>query len=152
MPATADPVAAPDSDGCETVFGFEGRVAEGADRQQDGTGYPVGSQRPHLERPSDPPPGLGGATEPVGLSDWSEIADVPIHPDADKFTCPKWDEPGECICGAALPPQKDWTDAGHQWQRIACSACGRGYVDEDDFIAFYDAAYVAAQIREDGAW
>lgn len=72
-------------------------------------------------------------------ADADEVFDgVPRHPLSERFTCPKWDESGQCICGAVLPPQREWIEAGHQWQRVECPSCGRGYVDEDDYIAIYD--------------
>lgn len=62
----------------------------------------------------------------------------PTHPLAGLFDCPTWDEPGRCICSAELPPMSRWKDAGGQWQNVTCQSCGRGYVDEEDFIAIYD--------------
>lgn len=67
-----------------------------------------------------------------------------VHPLGDKLKPPTWDEPGECICGAPLPPEKMWDRAGMDWANILCSACGRGYVDEEDFIAIYDPEDVEA--------
>lgn len=61
------------------------------------------------------------------------------HPDADKFDPGAWERAGHCICGAELPPQREWIDAGGAWPMVKCAACGRGYVDEEEFIAFYSA-------------
>jgi hypothetical protein len=76
----------------------------------------------------------------VASDDYDAMADAGIdrHPDADKFTCPKWSEPGQCICEAELPPQERWRNAGSAWQSVTCQQCGRMYVDEDDYIAIYD--------------
>ena len=63
---------------------------------------------------------------------------VPPHPLAEQFDCPTWKEPGRCICGEPLPPMSKWTDAGSDWSNVECPKCGRGYVDEEDFIAIYD--------------
>lgn len=64
------------------------------------------------------------------------------HPLADKLKPPTWDEPGECICGLPLPPEKEWDRAGQDWANVLCVACGRGYVNEEDFFAIYDPADV----------
>ena len=62
----------------------------------------------------------------------------PLHPDADRFDPGGWSRPGQCICGAALPPQHAWHDAGRDWQHIRCQECRTLFVDEEDFFAIYD--------------
>lgn len=66
------------------------------------------------------------------------MSDIEAHPLADQFDCPSWTTPGSCICGTELPPRNRWTNAGMDWSNVECSKCGRGYVDEEDFIAIYD--------------
>lgn len=63
---------------------------------------------------------------------------VGTHPEAEKLVVPKWDAPGRCICGAELPPMSKWKNPGGQWSSIECGSCGRGFVDEEDYIAIYD--------------
>lgn len=63
---------------------------------------------------------------------------VRTHELADRMTAPKWNEPGICICGVPLPPMSQWKNAGMDWSSHVCPSCGRGYVDEEDFIAIYD--------------
>lgn len=62
----------------------------------------------------------------------------PTHPLADKMISPKWDTPGRCVCEAVLPQRSEWTDAHHQWANTTCEACGRYFVDEDEFFMIYD--------------
>lgn len=54
-----------------------------------------------------------------------------------------WDRQGHCICGDQLPAQRDWARAGMDWANILCDNCGRGYVDEEEFFAIYDAEQAA---------
>lgn len=61
---------------------------------------------------------------------------TPTPPEPPRF---RWNEPNACECGAALLPMKDWDDAGRDWSNTVCSACGRFYVDEEDYIAVYDS-------------
>jgi hypothetical protein len=72
------------------------------------------------------------------IDDWASELDVPRHPLADQFTAPKTDTPGQCVCGAVLAPMREWDDYPHQWAHTTCKQCGRGFVDEDDYIAIYD--------------
>lgn len=60
------------------------------------------------------------------------------YPESEKFTSPKREEPGQCICGAVLPPESEWIDAGRDWSHVTCLDCGRAYVDEGDYFAIYD--------------
>lgn len=80
----------------------------------------------------------GPGVEQVPCPACFEPDDYPRHPLADQFTCPTWDKPGRCVCGAKLPPQEQWHNAGSAWQHVQCKACGFGFVDEDDYIAFYE--------------
>ena len=56
-----------------------------------------------------------------------------------KFVCPTWKEPGRCVCGKRLPPMSEWKNAGSDWSSVECSYCGRSFVDEEEFIAIYEA-------------
>lgn len=64
---------------------------------------------------------------------------IELHPDADKLDLGSWEEPGHCICGQALPAQKEWHDAGRDWSHVRCIACRTMYVDEGEFFLIYDA-------------
>lgn len=75
----------------------------------------------------------------------------PSHPKARKFKPGTWDEPGRCICGAPLPPQRLWDRASTDWSNILCSKCGTGYVDEEEFFAIYDPERVA-EMGGPGEW
>jgi hypothetical protein len=63
---------------------------------------------------------------------------IPVHPEGDKFDGGDWEHEGHCICGQVLPPQREWHDAGCQWQHVRCPACRTLFVDEDDFTAIYE--------------
>ena len=45
------------------------------------------------------------------------------------------DEPGECQCGAELPPMREWRRAGSDWANVVCTACGFMFVDEESYFA-----------------
>jgi hypothetical protein len=60
------------------------------------------------------------------------------HELAHLLVTPTYDRHGVCICGASLPPMQQWDDADRGWQNVTCGACGRGYGDEETFIAIYD--------------
>lgn len=77
-------------------------------------------------------------TEHRDLDQVLEEYGVEKHPEADKFDSGTYDEPGKCICGQPLPPQKEWDSAGQQWQSVTCESCGRCYVDEDEYVMIYD--------------
>lgn len=69
------------------------------------------------------------------LGDEALYDDIPVHDLADLLDPGGYDQPGRCICGARLPPWRQWDRAGMDWQNIACGRCGRLYVDEDHYMA-----------------
>lgn len=62
---------------------------------------------------------------------------LPLHPEADKLIVHD-SEIGQCICGADIPAMINWKGGGSPWACWDCAECGRGYVEEDEFIAIYD--------------
>lgn len=62
------------------------------------------------------------------------------HSKADIFDPGTWTEPGRCICGLPLPPQKEWDRAGSDWQTVICEddGCRTMFIDEDEFFLIYD--------------
>lgn len=67
---------------------------------------------------------------------WDDVLEMDID---KRWVCPTWDLPGLCICGTVAPAEKDWHDAGRDWAWWCCPNCGRGYVDEEDYTAIYEA-------------
>lgn len=47
-----------------------------------------------------------------------------------------WTVAGVCPCSLELPPMREWNDAGGTWPWYVC-ACGRYYVDDEEFISIY---------------